>query len=90
MSDNPYQAPTPSDEIPRADFLCPLCGEACEVGLVHALGNISWFPEMTSFKMARPENLSGKTLALETKLKAFRCSHCLKIFMDYSATEPPA
>ena len=82
MTDNPYQSPQSDPEILVAKYSCPHCGNACEAGHVHALGAITWFPEMTSFKLSRPEKLSGKGLSLETRLKAFRCRDCDKIFVD--------
>ena len=89
MNENPYEAPGPS-ELVEADYSCPQCGEICEVGFIQALGNITWFPKMASFKLSRPEKLSSKTLPLETRLKAIRCRHCEKIMINLnSADETP-
>ncbi len=83
MNDNPYQAPTslPADYV-EADHSCPQCGQVCESGFIQALGNITWYPEMSSFKLSRAERLSSRTLPLETRLQATRCRDCGKITIN--------
>ena len=85
VNDNPYQAPssTPRDCV-EANYSCPQCGEVCENGFIQALGNITWYPKMTSFKLSRAEKLSSKTLPLETRLQATRCRDCGKITVHTS------
>ena len=80
-TDNPYQSPI-DQEVFDAHYSCPACGEVCEQGLIHALGNISWFPVSKDFKIVQPERLTTKKLNLETKLKAIRCKSCDTITID--------
>ncbi len=82
--DNPYESPVGQD-IFEAHISCSDCGEVCEQGLIHALGNISWFPVVKDFKIVQPERLTTKKLNLETKLRAIRCRNCDTITIELSS-----
>jgi len=80
-TENPYEAPN-QEEVEEALYSCSTCGEVCEQGKIHALGNISWFPEMKDFKIIQPERLATRMLNLETRIKSFRCRRCDTITID--------
>ena len=75
-SENPYQSPDIDPDAVEADVVCPRCGTTLEKGMVQSLGNITWYPEMASFKRSVPQRLSPKGLNLETKLPAHKCPKC--------------
>jgi predicted RNA-binding Zn-ribbon protein involved in translation (DUF1610 family) len=82
-NDNPYEPPQTDTEAVEAKFACPKCGAAMEKGVIQSLGNITWYAEMSSFKISVPERLSPKGLNLESKIPAVKCPDCKTITVEF-------
>jgi DNA-directed RNA polymerase subunit RPC12/RpoP len=82
--ENPYDPPLVDAQTVEAEAVCLRCGTAMEKGMVQSLGNITWYPEMASFKPSVPQRLSPKGINLETKLSAYRCPACETVTINKS------